>query len=188
MTTNNQAIKPFLLTCDLDHISLLNELQVLVLSDFSKISSCQRHYNAAFIMSPGIFIVWDDEPCNLLFQAERIENALMETLRHHRPYNLDNEILSPTSGIIASEDVINSQIVLASNEHCRRTILLQPLLTAVTIVVAFTALGSGWRKVATEVMVDFSYVRLAFMGTIPVQLWLGLVCLSSESLMQADVK
>ena len=60
-------------------------------------------------------------------------------------------------------------------EKPRRIVLIQPILTGITLFLIIAALGSGWRELVVELVVDKSWLRLAFLLVVPLQIWLGLV-------------
>ena len=77
-------------------------------------------------------------------------------------YSEDN-----SSGIADLED--------EPQEAPRRPVLIQAILTAVTLLFIIGAIGLGWRQIAIETSVDRNYVRLAFIIAAPFQIWLALV-------------
>jgi hypothetical protein len=134
---------------------------------------------AAFIQDPAILVVWDDDPNHLLVRAQGLEDQLMAMI--WKVEEEDNEkantvILSKTASRTPSihiKELLGSQESLA--EPRRKIVLIQPLLTAITFVLIFAAMGSGWRQIAVELKVDKNWVRLAFVAVVPLQIWLALV-------------
>lgn len=61
----------------------------------------------------------------------------------------------------------------------RPVVLIQPILTAITLILLISAIGSGWRQIAIEVKVDRSWLRLAFAVVVPLQCWLALFFMQS---------
>jgi hypothetical protein len=66
-------------------------------------------------------------------------------------------------------------------EAPRKVVLIQAVLCAITIILIIAALGSGWRQIAIQIMVDHNWVRLAFILVMPLQIWLALVRSSFKS-------
>ena len=177
-------VKLFLRNNDMSYIPLDNGLRIQVLPDFSYLPECQKHHFAAFIQNPSILVVWDDDPNHLLPHAQSIEDQLMNMVWNHD--GEDNEKASTAVSSKAasrapsiygkevgrSQDS-NSEESLA--EPPRKIVLVQPLLTAVTLALIFAAIGSGWRQIAVELMVDSGWIRLAFVVVVPLQIWLALV-------------
>ena len=60
------------------YVPLSGGLMVQILSDVTKLPSCQKHHYAAFIQESALLVVWDDEPKQLLSRAEKFEKALMQ--------------------------------------------------------------------------------------------------------------
>lgn len=65
-----------------------------------------------------------------------------------------------------------------ATEKPRKTVLIQAILTGITLLLIIAALGSGWRQIAIETFVDKSMMRLVFFAVVPLQIWLALVCFS----------
>lgn len=177
-------VKLFLRNTDMAYIPLDNGLRIQVLPDVSYLPECQKHHFAAFIQNPSILIVWDDDPNHLLPHAHSIEDQLMNMVWNHG--GEENEKATTTIASRApsrapsiygkevgrSQDS-NSEEGLA--EPPRKVVLVQSLLTAVTLALILAAIGGGWRQIAVELMVDSGWIRLAFLVVVPLQIWLALV-------------
>jgi hypothetical protein len=184
LTVNTQVVKPFLREIDMPYIPLNNGLRVQVLPNITYLPECQKHHFAAFIQNPPILVVWDDDPNHLLTRAQGIEDHLMSLIwnlgeEENEKINIavPNKAASLTAGIyvkeIFSPQNSNSDEILA--EPPRKIVLIQPVLTAVTLILMLAAIGSGWRYIAMELMVDHNWIRLAFLVVVPLQIWLALV-------------
>lgn len=181
MTVNTRVIKLFLRRQDLSYVPLQDGLRLQILPDITHLPRCQKHHFAAFINDTANLIVWDDEPQNLLVRAKQIQQQLMDMIwQEDSPYQ--NEKQHPgkdSNGVSVMEFAVDSEHGDISQEDLtekpRRTVLIQPFLTGVTLFLIIAALGSGWRQLAVELVVDKSWLRLAFLLVVPLQIWLGLV-------------
>ena len=180
MTVNTRVIKLFLRRQDLSYVPLQDGLRLQILPDVTHLPRCQKHHFAAFINDTASLVVWDDEPRNLFKRAQHIQQQLMDMIwQEDSPYHTEKPLGKNSQGVsvtdfgVDSEHADNSQEDLT--EKPRRTVLIQPILTGITLFLIIAALGSGWRHLAIELLVDKSWLRLAFLLVVPLQIWLGLV-------------
>jgi hypothetical protein len=175
MTVNTRVIKLFLHNNDKPYVPLRNGLRLQVLPDMSYLPRCQKHQFAAFIADRGLLVVWDDEPRHLLDRANKIEQSLMEMIWQSEPEDFD-EKKEPEIEIeeinAVGED--GETVERGSLEKPRRIVLWQPIVSALVLALAIFTIGLGWREVAIETYIDGSYIRLAFLLVLPLQLWIGL--------------
>lgn len=127
-------------------------------------------------------MVWDDQPANVLFRAKDMEDQLISTICN--PSTQDEKTLGlglrkkskpqthfynpETSGKSHTHDEIAS-------ESPRKAVLLQPLITAVTILLMIAAIGTGVRRMMIEFKIDHKYSRFRILIVAPLQIWLALV-------------
>ena len=174
----------------MSYVPLDNGLRIQVLPSITHLPECQKHHFAAFIQDPSILVVWDDDPSHLLFRAQSIEDQLMNWA-----WNVDNEENEKSSTAVPSKiasravshapstrvkEVSSSQVSDSEQtlaEPPRRVVLIQPILTAATLILILAAMGAGWKQIALELMVDKAWIRLAFVAVVPLQIWLALVSL-----------
>lgn len=191
LTINTQVVKLFLRNNDMHYVPLDNGLRIQVLPNVNYLPECQKHHFAAFIQEPSMLVVWDDDPNHLLSRAQNVEDQLMKMIWE------DDEENEKASTAVASKvpskapskmgsrapsvyvgEVDGSQdgyIEKGLAEAPRKIVLIQPVLTAITLILVIAALGAGWRQVALEVSVDKGWLRLAFVVVVPLQIWLALV-------------
>ena len=76
-----------------------------------------------------------------------------------------------------SEDAYSGDVDPEDNfqEPRRKIVLIQAVLTGMTLLLIVAAIGSGFRQIAIEIGIDHSYIRLAFVIAVPFQMWLALV-------------
>jgi hypothetical protein len=184
LTINTQVVKLFLRNMNLSYVPLENGLRIQVLPNITYLPECQKHHFAAFIQDPSILVVWDDDPNHLLFRAQNIEDQLMNMIWGQD--EAENEKASTTfpskmaSGAPSMQvnEIFNSQTSKSEEsltEAPRKIVLIQPVLTALTLILIFAAIGGGWRQIAMELAVDKGWIRLAFVVVVPLQIWLALV-------------
>jgi hypothetical protein len=177
-------VKLFLRKMDVTYVPLDNGLRIQVLPNVTYLPQCQKHHFAAFIQDPSILVVWDDDPNHLLSRAEGIEDNLIGMV-----WNVDEDDNEKTSNAVPSKsasrtpsirvkDVLsspNSNTEESLAESPRKIVLIQPFLTAITLILILAAIGGGWRQIAMELKVDYGWIRLAFVVVVPLQIWLALV-------------
>ena len=172
MTVNSRVIKTFLAwSPDAIDVPLMNGLRVQVLPCIADLTRARKHQFAAFLASEGLLVVWDDDASNLITRAKAIESELMQFVWQVEA----GEDPSQEKGFQICEQEIDAETCELKPED-RPTNLLNTILVAFTLVIVVTLLGLGCRSVAIEVAVDHSYLRLAFLALIPVQIFFTLVC------------
>jgi hypothetical protein len=62
-----------------------------------------------------------------------------------------------------------------AEERPQRTVLNQAFITATTLVLVVAAIGGGWSRIVVELLVDWNWIRMAFIACFLPQLWLALV-------------
>lgn len=174
MTVNTGMIKTVLYNNTLPYIEIQNKLRVQVLPDLSYLPRCQKHQFAAFIADRGILVVWDDQPNKIIERISNIENAL---LQHSFDVEGDVEVIDEKHAAVNEVEEIRSDVE-AGEEKPRERKLLHAVYTGITLALALTCIGLGYRKIVYYTMVDGSYTRLAFVALFIPSVWLGLVSLS----------
>lgn len=177
MTVNTRVIHLVLQRHDLIHIDMRDGLRIQILPSINFIANCQRHQNAAFIKDQALLVVWADSPHDVVSRAEYIESQMMEIFaRGLDPYDekagaVNQTVVTETpldgSGEMAREDGLI--------EPPRKIVLNQAVLSAITLILIIAALGTGWRRLAVQTVVDHNYLRMAFFLVVPLQVWLALV-------------
>jgi hypothetical protein len=189
-------VKLFLRNVDMPYVPLDNGLRIQILPNMTYLPECQKHHFASFILDPTLLVVWDDDPNHLLDRAQNIEDQLMSMI-----WNGDEEGNEKASTVVPSKvascapsirvkEVLGSEVVSSQNsdieeslsEPPRKVVLIQPVLTAITLILVIAAVGGGWRQVTLELMVDKGWIRLAFVVVVPLQIWLALVSMISLDL------
>ena len=183
MTVNTRVIKLFMRRQDLAYIPLDDGLRLQILPNITYLPTCQKHHFAAFIADSSILVVWDDEPKHLLVRARNIEQQLMRMVwkPDATPYdektNKSQTVLVTEVAYDGEEDEAGGE---EQREKPRKTVMIQAVLCALTLIVLLLAIGSGWRQIAIELVMDHSMLRLAFAAVVPLQMWLALVGLMED--------
>ena len=196
MTVNTRVIKTFLRRKNGTHVPLEGGLRLQILSTINQLPQCQKHHFAAFIQDSAILVVWNDDPNHILDRVKSIEDQLIAmiwkeegaedestTLRlgsrmpSRRPSTMN---LSSLNG---DPEAFDEKIMLPP----RKIILVQPLLTGICLVLLIAATSAGWRRVAIEIKVDHSMLRLAFAAVVPFQCWLALFFMQTITTCAAQI-
>ncbi|KAK6387753.1 hypothetical protein LTS17_001022 [Exophiala oligosperma] len=192
MTVNTRIIKLFLQDDNLSYVPLESGLRLQILPSISHLPQCQKHHFAAFIRDQQILIVWDDDPNHVLKRVQGIEEQLISMVWKEEMD--DDESVGPVGGGSAMPSTthlnpdndggssdLEQQNQVGAVAPRRQVVLIQSILTAVTLVLLVVAIGSGWRQIAIEIMVDKNWMRLAFLLVVPFQCWLALFFMQSVS-------
>ncbi|KAG9776334.1 hypothetical protein KCU88_g4878, partial [Aureobasidium melanogenum] len=184
MTVKTSAIKTFLKEYHLPFVPFHHGQQLHVIENISALSFCKRHHYAAFVRSQGMLVVWDESPTDVIDRAERIERYLVNMLWDMDSSDDDFDIPvgdekkaleGPKVTETAKENSTESSD--ADEEEVwdkpRKTVIYQAFLVACVSIITIFCLSIGWRQIATEIMIDHSYTRLAILAAAPLQLWLG---------------
>ena len=169
---------------EIQFVPLPNGLRLQVLPSIPYLANCQRHQNAAFIQDLGILVVWADNPRECRKRAEDIERQLIDVFsRGMSGFDMEEkEEEKVTVTEFPAEEFDAEGGVARENgltDPPRRIKLNQAILCAATLFLIVAALASGWRQIAIELIVDKSWIRLAFVVVMPLQVWLALVGLHS---------
>lgn len=172
MTVNTRVIKIILSADNLPFIETRKGLRIQVISDYSQLPRCQKHHFAAFVIYPGVLVVWDDDPQKIVGRVQRLESEVMGAIwRADKDEMNEKKELTTEANELDDDDDPET----ARESKPRRLLLNQPCITALTLAIAFTALGAGYRRIAIEIAIDRNFARLAFLVVFPPQLWLAMV-------------
>ena len=177
MTVNTPVVRAILGTLrsvEVDYVPLSDGLRVQILDRMEELPKGQLHHFAAFLQEENILIVWDDDPETLLRRAQSLERRFMEMIwgTGDERDNDDDEKKSPE---IDLSEIDPSQLEGGILEEKRPIRLENACVVGLTLALAITCLGLGWRNLAMELRVDGSYIRLALLVVGPVQLFCSLV-------------
>ncbi len=183
MTINTSVIRTIMQHDEVQFVPLPNGLRLQVLPSIPYLANCSRHQNAAFIHDLGILVVWGDNPRECARRAEDIERQLIGVFSHGMS-GFEEKTSSKNDGNIfvnevSPDDLDGAEGGVAREDGItdppRRIKLNQAVLCGATLFLIVAALASGWRQIAVELSVDKSWLRLAFIVVMPLQIWLALV-------------
>jgi hypothetical protein len=177
MTINTNVISIFVSSQPGDSASLQGGLSVQILPSISYLPGCLKHQFAAFIRDRGILVVWDDNPDKIIEHTTRLETLLMETIWNNGANYADEEKELTTEQIDEITSLENMEEGRVQEER-RPLMFISPTIVAGTMILIFSCLGLGWRKLALEVAVDGNYIRLGLALFSPLLFFVGLVCFS----------
>lgn len=189
MTVNTSVIRTIMQHDEVQFVPLRNGLRLQVLPSIPYLANCQRHQNAAFIHDLGVLTVWGDNPKECARRAEEIERQLIDVFSHGMS-GFDEKTTQKDDGNVFVNEVSSDDLdaveggVARENgftDPPRRIKLNQAILCGATLFLIIAALASGWRQMAVELSIDKSWLRLAFVVVMPLQVWLALVSTTSFS-------
>lgn len=171
MTLNTRMVQLVVHKNNTPWIEVSGGLRIQVLPDVSYLARCQKHQFAAFIANTRVLVVWDDDPKQVLQRAENLEKQLLRTLwGNESAYPAEEDAKETLSLEGVDYDTEDS-----NKERSRAVVLIQPVLTAITIVLCMVAVGAGWGRIAQQLVVDQNWVRVLFIFCYVPQTWLALV-------------
>ena len=199
MTVTTLHFHPILLCDGLDSIPIGDGLFLQLLPDISALAGCARNTQAAFIKDHAMLVVWADSPNLVLEKAAEVEQRVIGVFS--RGMEAFAEIVEEGENEAAEkaakqgkraqatksswqfwkapevtvDDVASDVDSEDQMEPPRKTVLIQSVLCALTLILIILALGTGWRKIAIEIVSDHQWIRLAFLVVTPLQIWLALV-------------
>ncbi|KAL2415455.1 hypothetical protein ABEF91_005785 [Exophiala dermatitidis] len=183
MTVNTNIVKLLLRNPGSSFLPLDSGLRLQILPSICYLADCQKHHFAAFIQDYAYLIVWDDDPNHLIQRVQDIEDQLISIVwKEEASDDVDSTLpatsaMPSTVNLGAGEDFLDSEGIVTPAP--RRVVLIQSFLTAITLILLVSAIGSGWREIAIELKVDKSWIRLAFILVVPLQCWLALFFMQS---------
>ena len=151
-----------------DSIPLQGGLQLQVLPRMTDLPRCQKHHFAAFIVEPPMLVVWDDDPSTIMKRVERVQADILALIWGPEGKDEDEEATKE------KEDVEQGGVPEKRVMKVERSAMI-----GLSLAIALTCLGIGWRWLAMEVMTDTSYLRLILVISSPIQLFVSMVRLQS---------
>jgi hypothetical protein len=179
MTVNTRVIKYTLKRAEVPYVEIRSGLRLQVIPDFEALPFCQRGQSAAFIASTQMLVVWQDEPKLLLERSQLIINSLMRMMCGQDYGWLGDDELDIITGKTMLHDIAEYEDTLEAGdtgeEQPRELKLWQSFYTGVSVLLLTLAIGSGWRQIAVEQILEPNWLRLLFIVCLPAQACLSLV-------------
>lgn len=171
-------IRIFLSRHHVDYVPLTNSHQIQVIPTIADLGNANKYQFAAFVRDQKILIVWDDNPRHLLERAASVEHDLMDMI-----WDLEAKIAqTPLEKKTPHESTVdlgtgavdpNDLESALRGDTKRETVLWNPIQVGLTIALMTAALGLGWRALATEIVIDHNYTRLALVAVTPLQIFVS---------------
>ena len=146
-----------------------------------------RYMEAALVREQDMLIVWGETAETCFARAAEVQDQMMQPFFDGMNADWEEKASLPTkkNPVVGVSEVSSDTdrdatpgsdfMEEAAAEPPRRPVLIQSYLTAATLFLITAALGTGWKNIVVELMVDHSYIRLAFILVVPLQFWLALV-------------
>ena len=176
ITLSTDVIDLFLSRHSADYVPLTDDLRLQVLPSMSFLSGCKKHHFGAFIQDQRRLVVWDDDPKGALKRAGHIVDSLVNMIWEQAEPDIERNKPGVKHRIEVTErrTVTAEELEQGLTVDKRPTLLINPIMVGMTIILLVTALGFGWRNLAQEVSVDNNYFRLAILAVTPCQVFVSL--------------
>ena len=180
ITIKDRVVTVLLSQPDLLYIPIQDNLRLQIVPDVEYIPRCQRSQGAAFCKNQDMLVVWGDSVDATEQRADKYLKQMVEVFSQgFGTYNEKEKdsVMVREMPIDGSDDAFSSEMDVEENyqEPRRKIVLIQAFLTGLTLLLLVAAIGSGFRQIAIELGIDHSYIRLAFIIVVPLQMWLALV-------------
>lgn len=165
---------------DLLYIPIQDNLRLQIVPDVEFIPRCQRSQGAAFCKNQDMLVVWGDSVDATEQRADKYLKQMVEVFSQGFGTYGEKEkdsVMVKEMPMDGSEDAYSGDVDPEENfqEPRRKIVLIQSVLSGLTLLLIVAAIGSGFRQIAIEIGIDHSYIRLAFVIAVPFQMWLALV-------------
>jgi hypothetical protein len=174
LTVNSRVIQTFIeWSPNATDVPLGNGLRVQVLPCVDDLPKARKNQCAAFLAAESLLIVWDDDPTNVVERATAIENELMNLV-----WQTGEPVDPEASDTEKAPPVVETELDLEVGEAApekRPTNIFNAIQVAITILIIWTLLALGYKQLAFQVLVDKSWIRLAFIIMTPVLIFFSLV-------------
>ena len=165
---------------DLVYIPIQDNLRLQILPDVEYIPRCQRSQGAAFCKNQDMLVVWGDSVDATEQRADKYLKQMVEVFSQGFGSYSEKEkdtVMVNELAVDGSEDAYSGDVDPedTSPEPRRKIVLIQAVLSGLTLLLVVAAIGAGFRQIAIEIGIDHSYIRLAFCLIVPLQMWLALV-------------
>ena len=162
--------------------------------DIPSLLDADRYMEAALVREQSMLVVWGDSAEACFARAREVQDQIMQPFIDGMNAFMEEQAQTPMKkepniGVseVSSVTNVDGNPTSEYNEEAmtqplRRPILIQPIMTACTLFLVIAALGTGWKELVIEVMVDYSYIRMALLLVVPLQIWLALVSFQFSAL------
>ena len=176
---------------DLLYIPIQDNLRLQIVPDVEYIPRCQRSQGAAFCKNQDMLVVWGDSVDATEQRADKYLKQMVEVFSQGLGTYSEKDkdtVMVKEMAMDGSEDAYSGDLDPEDNyqEPRRKIVLIQAVLTGLTLLLIVAAIGSGFRQIAIEIGIDHNYIRLAFVIAVPFQMWLALVSCPYQDLLISD--
>lgn len=192
ITIKDRVVTVLLSQPDLLYIPIQDNLRLQIVPDVEYIPRCQRSQGAAFCKNQDMLVVWGDSVDATEQRADKYLKQMVEVFSQGFGTYGDKDkdaVMVKEMPMDGSEDAYSGDLDPEDNyqEPRRPIVLIQAVLSAMTLLLIVAALGAGYRQIAIETGIDHSYIRLAFVLVLPLQVWLALVSRRSEVILKVFI-
>jgi hypothetical protein len=174
LTVNSRVIQTYVqFSPDAVSIPFGKGLNIQILPSLDDLPRARKNQGAAYLAAEQLLLVWDDDPNNIFPRAVAIEDELMALV-----WNAGETEQAEDSEKTKGPDVVELEIDEETGEYKpenRPTNLVNACLVCGTMIIIMIMLGSAFRVIALQVMIDHSWIRMCFLLMIPVQVFFTLV-------------
>ncbi|OQN97140.1 hypothetical protein B0A48_17237 [Cryoendolithus antarcticus] len=172
VTINTRVIQLFLEHLKTPFVPLKGGLSVQVLEEMAHLPQCLKHTSAAFISDRRILVVWDDNPRHLLTRAQDMEKQLMDMIWDAQSIHSDEDQI-PKEPHVKEKRVFEDDET-AVKQKPRRFMLITPMTCALSLCLCVASIGTGWKQLVFQSIVDNNWIRLVFVALFAPQFWLAI--------------
>lgn len=119
-------------------------------------------------MEPPVLVVWDDDPNTITKRVEGLQADILALIWGTPGEEEGKEETKETTN--EGTDLEEGDVPEARIMRVERSAMI-----GISLALALTCLGLGWRWLALEVMLDGYYLRLLLVIACPVQLFVSMV-------------
>jgi hypothetical protein len=177
LTVNSRVIQTFIeWSPEATDVPLGNGLRIQVLPCVDDLPKARKNQCAAFLAAESLLVVWDDDPTKVVERATAIEDELMNLVwkAGEAAETEQGSDAEKTPPVIETE--VDVETGEAMPEH-RSVNILNAVQVSFTLMLIITLLGLGYKQLAFQILVDKSWLRLAFIAMAPVLVFFSLVSL-----------
>jgi len=196
MTIKTGAIRVILkgISPGMTSIPLQNGMEVQILKTLGDLADCKIHQNAAFIKQNRYLVVWEDTPRKLVQRAEMIEVNLLpkssveeEETEDEGTSGRKRRSTSSKREARRSRSASRPKVEASSSEESvlapqRRVPLAHAVEIALALVLQLSTMGLWWRRLVIECILAETWIPLASLGFVPLQLFCTLVSMPRQPL------
>lgn len=175
MTINSRVIKTYMQRApEGSEIPLKNGLNIQLAPSMEALSWCNEAQCAAFVITEGLLVVWEDDPLDLIERAKTIESQLMDLIWSVNDVDVKEEqdaLAERRPRVVpVAWDEETGQITTP-----RRPVhIMNSMLVSLTIFVVEVAVGVAMREIVKQVYIDGYWPRCVLAALVPITVFFTL--------------